>query len=137
MSNFNLKEVVNNNPNHWNAFKFEIKYSNRGVARVYVNDRKTSYYAGGYGYDKESSAIATMVNDLIGAQKYSKTIYGSSCNYKTAIRKGGKGFLSGCTGFNSVAESFNYKRGCKLEKIYSGSDGDVYSIMINKKMLNA
>jgi len=130
MSIFNLKEVVINNPNHWHDFKFEIKYSKNRVARIYISDRRTKYVAGGGGYDKESSVISSMINDLIGAQKYNKKIYGSSCNYKN-----GKGFLSGGVGFSSVAESFNYKRGCKLTKIYNGYDSDVYKIEINKKML--
>lgn len=62
---FNLKEVFNEYGRN-KEFKFEILFSNSGVARIYINDRKTKYVAGGYGYDKVSSVIATMINDLIG-----------------------------------------------------------------------
>jgi len=116
MSTFNLKEVFNDYG--WSkGFKFEIVYSKQGVACIYIGDRKTSYTAGGYGYDKESSVIATMINDLIGEQKYNKKIYGNN----------GK-FLSGGTGFSSIKESFEYKRGFKLEGLYSGFNSDVYQV---------
>lgn len=46
MQNFNIKE----NFFHYGwstGFTFEIQYSRAGVARIFINDRKTSYYAGG------------------------------------------------------------------------------------------
>lgn len=116
-STFNLKEVFNEYG--WNSgFKFEIVWTSNGTARIYINDRKTKYVANGYGYDKESSVIATMINDLIGEQSYDVNVYG---NYK--------GFLSAGTGFDSIKNSFesanpNYS----LIKLYSGKSSNVYEI---------
>jgi len=120
----NLKEVIKKYE-WWNNIKFEIKYSKNGVARIYINDRKTKYYAGGYGYDKESSVIAEIINDLtISNCKYNKKMYGNN----------GKKLSAG-VGFSSIYNSFNAKRKCKLEKIYCGLDSDVYEITFNSKLL--
>lgn len=116
--------------------KFEVMYSNSGVARIYVSDRKTSFTAGGYGYDKESSVIARMINELIGKQNYNKELYGNSRAQGLGSIKG-KGVLSGGTGFSSIQTSFNSLAGCKLEKIYSGFKSDVYSLKVSKRIKNA
>lgn len=117
MKTFNIKEEFNNYG--WNTgFKFEITYSKSGVARIYLgSNRKTKYFASGYGYDKESSVIATMINDLLGEQNYNPNIYGNR-----------NGFLSGGTGLSSIKESFESIEGYKLNKIYSGVNSDVYEI---------
>ena len=125
---FDLKKVYNefNNRNYWSDFKFEVIYSNSGVARIYINDSKTSYTAGGYGYDKESAVIASMINDItINNCKYNKKHYGNN----------GKKLSCSGVGFSSIQTSFNSKRGCKLEKIYSGFNSDVYEIKISDKLL--
>jgi len=125
METFNFKKLFTDKTYGWNTgFKFEIIYSNAGVARIYINDRKTKYTAGGYGYDKESSVIATMVNDLIGPQKYKKGIYGHL-----------GGWLEGGTGFDSIKDSFESKRGCKLARIYSGLNSNVYEIKFGKGVI--
>ncbi len=46
MKTFDIKEMS------WTEFKFEVIYSKRGVARIYIGDRATKYAAGGYGYNK-------------------------------------------------------------------------------------
>lgn len=124
-STFNLKEVFNQYG--WDkGFKFEILFSNSGVARIYINDRKTKYIAGGYGYDKTSSVIATMINNLIGKQPYNKDIYGNSCNYSHNIEL--TGILCSGTGFSSIKESFESIEGFKLNQIYSGKNSDIFEI---------
>ena len=117
MKTFNIKEEFNNYG--WNiGFKFEITYSKSGVARIYLgSNRKTKYTATGYGYDKESSVIATMINELLGKQNYNPNIYGNR-----------NGFLSGGTGLSSIKESFESVEGHKLNKIYSGVNSNVYEI---------
>jgi len=123
MKALNLKQMVKEHD--WNEFRFEVIYSKAGVARIYIGDRKTKYYAGGYGYDKESTVIAQMINDLtIDDCKYNMDIYGNS----------GKK-LSHDVGFTPIKASFESKRGNKLDKIYSGRDSDVYSIKINPKLI--
>ena len=116
---FNLKEVFNEGYGWDKGFQFEIVWSKTGVARIYIGDRKTSYNTGGYGYDKESSVIATMINDLIGVQAYDSKVYGNR-----------DGFLSGGTGFDSIKRSFESVGGYKLERIYSGLNRNVYSIKL-------
>lgn len=117
MQTFNLKEIFSAGYGWENGFKFEIVYSKNGVARIYAGDRKTKYTAGGYGYDKKSSVLATMINDLIGKQPYNENIYGNRT-----------GFLSGGVGFSSIKESFESVNGFKLDEIYSGFNGQVFEI---------
>lgn len=117
MKSFNLKSVFNEGYGWEDGFKFEIVWSNKGVARVYVGDRMTSYKAGGYGYCKESSVISLMINDLIGKQAYDEKVYGNR-----------DGFLSGGTGFDSIKNSFESVAGYRLEKLYSGVNSNIYKI---------
>ena len=116
--------------------KFEIIYSNSGVARIYISDRKTSFTAGGVWYCKESTLIAMFINDLISYQNYNSKIYGNSGKYnpKTNKRYLYKRYLNGGVGFSSIESSFNSLKGCKLEKIYSGFNSDTYSLKVNKKI---
>lgn len=46
MKTFDLKEA-RAEYDGWDIIKFEVVYSNKGVARIYINDRKTKYNAGG------------------------------------------------------------------------------------------
>ena len=102
-----------------NGFKFEINFSKAGVARIYIGNRKTKYYASGYGYDKTSAVIATMINDLIGERPYSKETYGNRNNY----------LCEGGVGFDSTSESFaTLGDGFKLVRLYDGLQSDVYQI---------
>lgn len=118
MKNFNLKELFEDKSYGWNTgFKFEIIFSNNGVARIYIADYKTKYFAGGYGYDKTSAVIATMINDLLGSQNYNPEIYGNR-----------NGLLSSGTGFESIKNSFESIQGNKLDQIYSGKNSNVYQI---------
>ena len=107
-------------------FKFEIIFSNSGVARIYINDKKTKYTAAGYGYDKTSSVIASMVNDLIGLQPYNFEIYGNSGNYK---KEGETEFyLSSGVNFDSIKKSFESIAGNELNQIYSGKNSNIFEI---------
>lgn len=117
METFNLKEVFNKYG--WNnGFKFEIIFSKSSVARIYINDRKTNYTAGGYGYDKISSVISKMINDLVGVQSYNKEIYGNT-----------SGMLDAGTGFDSIKNSFESVPGNKLTKLYSGKDSIIFEVI--------
>ena len=130
MKQFNIKEVFNEYG--WNiGFKFHIKWNNSGVARVYINDRPTKYKAGGYGYDKESSCIASMVNDLIGDQPYNSKIYGNSGNYN---KDKSLHHLSGGVGFGSIQDSFQSLEGAKLTTLYWGDCFNVYEITFPTQM---
>ena len=127
MKNFNLKELFEDKDYGWNkGFKFEIIFSNSGVARIFINDRKTKYYASGYGYDKTSAVIASMVNDLIGKQPYNFEIYGNGGNYKKEGET--EFFLSSGVGFSSIKDSFESIKGNELNQIYSGKNSNIYQI---------
>ena len=131
MRTFDLKKQFTDKNYGWNeGFKFEIIFSNSGVARIYINDRKTKYNANGYGYDKTSSVIASMVNDLIGLQPYNFEIYGNSGNYK---KEGETEFyLSGGVGFSSIKDSFESISGNELNSIYSGKNSSIFEIKFNQ-----
>ena len=124
MQTFNLKEVMKKMPEHWNNFKFEIIFSKSGVTRIYINDRKTKYNAGGWGYDKISTVISNMINDIINIQDYDAIIYGNR-----------NGLLSYGVGFSSTKESFESLKGCRLNEIYSGLNSIVYEITFNSELL--
>ena len=133
MQIFDLKKLFTDKNYGWNTgFKFEIIFSNSGEARIFINDKKTKYKAAGYGYDKTSSVIASMVNDLIGLQPYNFEIYGNSGNYKkegeTVFHLSGGG-----VGFSSIKESFESIAGNELNQIYSGKNSNVYEIKFNQK----
>ena len=132
MSNkmFNLKEVFNGAYGWDKGFKFEVVWNNAGAARIYIGDRKTSYFANGYGYDKESSVIANMVNDLLGDMPYDKSFYGNTRNY--SHNTSDIGALCGGTGFESIKASFeSLGAGYELNKLYSGKYSNVYEIKFN------
>ena len=114
MKTFNLKEA-RAEYNGWDVIKFEVVYSSKGVARIYINDRKTKYNAGGYG--KESSVIAEMINDLIEVQAYNPEVYG---NRNGLLSQGG-------VSVSSLQESLK-SIGVSLEQIYSGKDSNVYRL---------
>ena len=131
MRTFDLKKQFSDKNYGWDKdFKFEIIFSNSGVARIYINDRKTKYNANGYGYDKVSSVIASMINDLVGMQPYNSEIYGNSGNYKKECET--EFHLNGGVGFSSIKDSFESIAGTELNQIYSGKNSNVYEIKFNQ-----
>lgn len=130
MQTFDLKKQFTEGYGWATDFKFEIVFSNSGTARIYINDRKTKYTANGGGYDKTSSVIASMINDLIGKQPYDSTIYGNTGNYKKEGET--EFFLSGGVGFSSIKESFESIEGNKLDSIYSGKNSNVFEVKFNQ-----
>ena len=133
MQKFDLKKLFTDKNYGWDKdFKFEIIFSNSGAARIFINDKKTIYRAVGYGYDKTSSVIASMVNDLIGEQPYNPTIYGNSGNYK---KEGETVFhLSSGVNFDSIKKSFESITGNELNQIYSGKNSNVYEIKFTQEV---
>lgn len=131
MQTFDLKKQFTEGYGWAKDFKFEIIFSNSGTARIYINDRKTKYTASGYGYDKISSVIATMVNDLIGKQPYNSAIYGNTGNYKKECET--EFYLSSGVGFDSIKDSFESIEGNILNQIYSGKNSNIYEIKFNQR----
>jgi len=116
MAFFNLKKEFEKG--YCRKFKFHIKYGTTGVARIWINDRKTKYFVNGYGYDKESSVIAEMINDLISFKDYGDYYTGGGT---------GERLISHGIGFDSLKGAFEYIGG-KLEKLYWCNDIYVYEI---------
>jgi len=105
MATFDIKKLFQEKQYGWHyGFKFDIQYSKNRVARIWINDRKTKYYAGGYGYDKTSQVISLMVNDLIG-----------------------KRILSGPCGFDCI-QTEAARHNIELLQLYSGRNFDVFEI---------
>jgi len=98
------------------TFKFEVTFS-KTTTRIWRGFKKTKYYAGGYGYDKLSTVIAEMINDLTGEQTYSREVYG---HYK--------GLLTFGVGFDATKQSFESIEGNKLDLVYCGKTSNVYEI---------
>ena len=109
-----------NNRKFWQNFKFEVKFGSNGVATICLNDEKTKYNAVDYGYDKISVVIAKMINDI--------TV--DDCKYNN-----GKKLSESGVGMSALIDSFNNKRGCKLEYIYGGIDSIVYELTISDKII--
>lgn len=125
MKQWDFKKAFNEKCGWDKGFKFEITFSNSGVARIFIGDRKTKYLVAGYGYDKVSSVIANMINDLIGEQAYNKEVYGNTGNYNKDKEVY---LLSGGVGFGSIKDSFESIEGNKLVSIYSGINSSVYEV---------
>lgn len=121
---FDLKKIFLEGYGWSKDFKFEIVFSKSGVARIYINNRKTQYTAGGYGYDKVSTVISNMINDLLGVQDYNINIYGNR-----------NGLLSHGVGFESTKESFESIAGNELKQIYSGKESNVYEIKFSQDII--
>ncbi len=101
-------------------FKFEVRFSKSGKVTICIGEQKTKYTVGGWGYDKISAVIAKMINDI--------TV--NDCKYNN-----GKKLCQGGAGMSALIDSFNNKRGCKLEYIYGGIDSIVYELTISDKLI--
>lgn len=62
---------------------FDIRYSRNGVARLYCNNYKTSYKAGGSGYDKSNHILRSLYDDLNnkGYNTTTTEVYSLANNY--------------------------------------------------------
>jgi len=117
---FNLKEVFEESK-YWRNFRFEVNLN--GMVRIYIGDRRTKYVAGGGGYDKISTVIAHMVNDLVGIQEYDPKEYG---HYK--------GSLSSGVGFEALKKAFESIDGNKIDMLYYGRNSNIYEITFGEKI---
>ena len=119
---------------NWRLTTLNFKWSKNGVCRIY--DRrsdKTSFYAGGYGYDKQGTCLAELINYYfnneikklnadINTKAFTKRngFYGlTHWNKKTKKQqkrssKNTKSYVNGSCGFNCM-KSILYKIGFKME----------------------
>ena len=113
-----IVEILNINKG---KLKFHIKFRN-GNQRIIINGEKTKYYAGGYGYDKASSVVSELINDLLGAMDYRNAYTGS----RSGIR-----MLSNGIGIDAVINALD-AIGSNFDIIYFGDDCDVYELDLSK-----
>ena len=121
MSYLKRKEIVDILNERKGKLKFHIKFRN-GNQRIYINNMKTEYYAGGHGYEKSSSVISMLINDLLGAMNYKNAYTGS----RSGIR-----MLSNGIGIDAVINALE-NIGSHLEFIYYGDSFDVYELDLSK-----
>lgn len=102
---FDIKKVFDEYGDMWKEFKFEVLFNKKGNCRIHVEGgRTTKYYAGGYGYNKEATVIANMINDLMG-----KNVVTDSS-------------------VKGIIEQFNKINDCNIKEIFNGKNGNVYDI---------
>lgn len=104
---------------------FSVKKNKSGTYRVYVDNTPTIYHASGGGYDKESSAIAELINDLIGAQDYKNAYTG---------KRRGKRYISNGIGVRAVKEALKVI-GVKLELVEENTKERIYSLTVPAEKL--
>ena len=122
-----------------------FKFSNSGVCRIYnFRGEKTSFYAGGYGYDKKGTCLGELMNYYfldelkklksgVNTEFYDRKngFYGlhhynsKTRKYQKKSSKHTKTYLDGACGFESMKIILN-KIGFKLTFIYEDSSCDIY-----------
>ena len=122
---------------NWRLTTLNFKWSKSGVCRIYdKRDDKTSFYAGGYGYDKKGTCLAEFMNHYFNDELKklnSKDFYGlTHYNKKTNKRlkranKDTTSYLDGACGFESMTPVLN-KIGFVLDFILESNNNIVYKL---------
>jgi len=121
-----LVKEIKNNPDDLSEFKFHIYWNRNGGARIYRHYTPTKISAGGYGYDRGSTVLSTLINGVIGEQ-----------DYKYAYTDGGSGkrTIADGIGIEEVINTFEKLDGCSLDVLYGAKDFTVYKIKFNKELI--
>ena len=132
---------------HWRISTLCFKWSNNGVCRIYdFRGEKTKFYAGGYGYDKQGSCLAGLMNhyfkdDLkrlescVNSESFQrrKGFYGlhhyniKTGKYQKRSSKYTRTHVDGACGFNSM-KSILYKLGFTMEFVYESKNSNIYIV---------
>tara|TARA_R100001594_G_scaffold40009_1_gene71843 strand:+ start:5190 stop:5600 length:411 start_codon:yes stop_codon:yes gene_type:complete len=115
----------------------KFTWTNSGVVRI-VNLRgeKTKYHAGGYGYDKQGTCLAELINDhftnelkkLDSKDYYGLSHYNTKTNkYQRKSSKYTRSSVNGGCGFGSMENILN-KIGFNLRFIYEDKDCTMYRL---------
>jgi len=123
MSYLNREDIIGILNLKKGKLKFHTKFRN-GNPRIYINSMKTKYYAGGSGYEKSSSVIAMLINDLLGSIDYKNAYTGS----RSGIR-----MLNSGIGIDTVINALD-TIGAKLVIVYCGDDFDVYELDLSNQL---
>lgn len=132
---------------NWRLTTINFKWSKSGVCRIYDRrTEKTSFNAGGYGYDKQGSCLAGLINhyfkdDLKRLKSYTnveafarpKGFYGlhhyniKTGKYQQRSSKNTRTSVDGACGFNCM-KSILYKIGFKMEFVLEDKNQLVYTL---------
>ena len=114
-----------------------FKWSNNGVCRIYnLRGDKTSFYAGGYGYDKKGTCLAELIehyfpNEIkkLNSNKYYGLVHYNKKTNKRQINssKHTKTYLEGACGFESMTPILN-KIGFTLKFAYESKNSTMYTM---------
>ena len=134
---------------HWRLSTLCFKWSNSGVCRIYdFRGDKTDFCAGGYGYDKLGSCLASLMNkhfkkelENLKSETNSKPFqrrkgfYGlhhynkKRGKYQKRSSKYTKTYVDGACGFNSM-KSILYAIGFTLTFIYEDKNCNMYRMEV-------
>ena len=122
---------------NWKFQTLNFKWSRSGICHLYnKRSEKTSFYAGGYGYDKKGTCLAGLINHYFNNEiKKLKTsdFYGlTHWNTKTKKRqntssKFTKSSVDGACGFSTMERILN-KIGFKLNFVLESNNQIVYTL---------
>ena len=124
---------------HWRISTLCFKWSNNGVCRIYdFRGEKTKFYAGGYGYDKQGSCLAGLLNHyfkdelkkLNSSQFYGLTHYNAKYHkQQKTSSKHTKSYVNGACGFDCMRTVLN-KIGFKLKFVYEDNNCNMYRLEV-------
>jgi hypothetical protein len=122
---------------NWRLRTLCFRWSNAGVCRIYdLRGDKTKFYAGGYGYDKQGTCLAGLMNHYFNDELKkldSGKFYGlhhyNSKSYKRQKRssKHTRSYVDGACGFESMRTILN-KIGFKLTFVYEDNSSNIYRL---------
>ena len=124
---------------YWRLSTLCFKWSNNGVCRIYdFRGDKTKFYAGGYGYDKQGSCLAELINHyfsdelkkLNSSEFYGLTHYNTKYHkQQKTSSKHTKSYVNGACGFDCMTTILD-KIGFKLKFIYEDNNCSMYRLEV-------
>ena len=114
-----------------------FKWSKSGVCRIYnLRGENTGFYAGGYGYDKQGTALAELINHYLkdeikklnSSKFYGLNHYNTKTKkYNKRANKNTKTSVNGACGFDCM-KSILYKIGFEMKFIYESNNNIIYTL---------
>tara|TARA_Y100000593_G_scaffold64856_1_gene119533 strand:- start:94 stop:504 length:411 start_codon:yes stop_codon:yes gene_type:complete len=122
---------------NWRLKTLCFRWNRSGTCRIYdFRGDFTKFYAGGYGYDKQGTCLAKLMNyyfsdelkKLNSDKFYGLSHYNSkTCKYQKRASKNTRSSVNGACGFESMRTILN-KIGFKLTFIYEDNNCNIYRL---------